>query len=170
MLWYSPLGESRFSEFMLISVGFYTLLEWLTWWPCPRWWAPFIVKGIRVYEMDSITCTDSGSSVMPLCAAWGSDPRGRSLGLGSRESSCQASMGRDMVEVLLICLYFAIVKFSCAAISEWSSTSFFQFPGSVPFLMWSTVENVLSNTIWYWGETFPVMVCNNRDTDPLWNG
>ena len=62
------------------------------------------------------------------------------------------------------------VNFSCIEISECSSTSFSLFPSIVPFLMCSTVDNVTSKTSWYWGETCPVLVFNNRAAEPEWNG
>ena len=46
----------------------------------------------------------------------------------------------------------------------------FQFLGTVPFFMWSTVDNMLSNTTWFWGETCPFMVFNTRANDHMWNG
>ena len=82
--------------------------------------------------MASIPCTDTGSSVMLLGAAWGSDPGGRCWGFVSRKSSCQASLGRGMLEGLLICHSFERDKFSCVAISECSSTRFFNFLGLRP--------------------------------------
>ena len=120
--------------------------------------------------MASIPCTDVGSSGMPLGATWGSDPGGRSWGPGSSESYFRASLGRGMLEDSLRCHYFSRVNFSYIASSEFSSTRFLQFPGNVPFLVCSTVENVLSKTIWYWGETCPVLMFNTRSTDPVLNG
>ena len=76
------------------------------------------MEGLGVYELAYITCTNIGSSVMPLGAAWKSDPGGRSWGPGSSESSCQESLGRGMLEDFLIWHYFAIVKLSCVASSE----------------------------------------------------
>ena len=107
---------------------------------------------------------------MPMGASWLSDSGGRSWGPGSRESSFQDSLCRDMLEDFLRCHYFVKVMFSCVASSEWSYTSLFQFNGTVPFLMWYTVGNVLSNTTWYWGETCPVLVFNTSSTDPGCNG
>ena len=62
------------------------------------------------------------------------------------------------------------MKFSCVSSSECSSTRFFQNPGTLTFIMFSKVENVLSNTTWYWGKKCPVLVFHNRYTDPAWNG
>ena len=39
--------------------------------------------------MASVTCYDSGSSIMLLVIDWGLDPGGRSWGPGYCESSCQ---------------------------------------------------------------------------------
>ena len=93
------------------------------------------MEGLGVSDLTSITCTGAGSSIMPLGAAWISDPGGRYWGPGSRESSCKSSLGRFMLEYSLLCHYFARVKFSCLANSELSSTRFFKFPGTVPFLV-----------------------------------
>ena len=82
------------------------------------------MEGIGLFDMASITCTDTGSSVMLLGAAWGSDPGGRCWGFVSSKSSCQASLGRGMLEGLLICHSFESEKFSCVARSECSSTGF----------------------------------------------
>ena len=49
-------------------------------------------------EMTSITCADAEYSVMLLGETWGSDPGVRSLGTGSSESSCHASLGRGILE------------------------------------------------------------------------
>ena len=75
-----------------------------------------------------------------------------------------------MIEDLLRCQSFVRVDFSCVASSECSSTRFFQITDTVPFLMCSTVKIVFSKTTWYWGETFPVLVFNNRVNDPACNG
>ena len=110
----SPLGEDRIASSKLISVGFGTLLDWLTWWLRPRWWAPYPVEGLGVSDMTYINWIDTGFSVMPLGEAWGSYPGGRSWGPGSRESSCQPPLGRGMIEDLLIHHSFARVNFSWA--------------------------------------------------------
>ena len=47
--------------------------------------------------MAYITYTDAGSSVIPLGEAWESDPVGGYWVSGSRESSCQASLGRGII-------------------------------------------------------------------------
>ena len=57
--------------------------------------------GLGVSEMASIPYDESGSSFVPLGATWGSDPGGRYWVPGSSESSCQASLGRGMLEYLL---------------------------------------------------------------------
>ena len=88
-----------------------------------------------MYALASIHCTYAGSSVMQPCTDWGSDPEGRYWRPGSSASSCQASLGRGMLEDLLICHSFARLNFYCVASSECSSNSFLQFPWSVPFLM-----------------------------------
>ena len=103
-------------------------------------------------------------------AAWRSDPGGRSWVPVSRESSFQVSLGRGMLEDLLICQFFSSVKFSCVVMSECSSTRFKKFPGTVPFIMWYIVENVSSKTTCYWGGTCPVLVFNNIANEPVWNG
>ena len=146
-----PLGESIVAAYRLIPVGFHTLLEWMTWWLWPRWWAPSPVEGLGVSDIYSITCTDAGFSVMLTVTVWGSDPGCRYCEPGSSESSCQASLGRVIIEDLLRFHYFARVKFSCVASSECSYTRFFQFHGTVSFLMCYTVENVPSKTACYWG-------------------
>ena len=119
-----PLSESSVVASRLTSVGFCTLLEWLTWWISPRLWAPSLVGGIEASDMASIPCTDVGSSVMPLGASWGSEPGGRSWGPGSIESSCQVSLGKDILEYLLRLHYFERGKFSCIESSKCSSTRF----------------------------------------------
>ena len=106
---------------------------------------------------------------MPLGTAWGPEPGGRYWGPGSRDSSCKASLGRGMLDDSSRCQYFSIVKFYCVESSEWSSTRFFQFPGTVPFLMCSIVEKVSSKTTCYWGKICPVIVLNARTTYPAWN-
>ena len=135
----SPLGEARVDKSRLISVVFFALLEWPIWWHLPSWRFPSPVEGLVVSGMDHVTRVDTGSYVILLCAAWGSDPIGRSWGPGSSNSSCQASLGWVMLEDLLGCQYFAWVKFYCKSGSEWSYTRFSQFPGTLPFLMWFTV-------------------------------
>ena len=92
--------------------------------------------------MTSVTRTDSGSSVMLLGASWVSDPGGRPWGPVSSYYSWKASLGRGIIEYLLRCQYFVGVNFSYVAISECSSTKFFQLSGNVPFLMCSTLENI----------------------------
>ena len=121
-------------------------------------------------ELAYITCTDAGYSGMPLGAAWGSEPGGRSWVPGYRKSYCHKYLGRGMLEDSLRCHYFARVKFSCVAIYMCYSTRFLQLTGTVPFLMCYTVYNVLSNTTWYWGETSLGIVFNNMANGPEWNG
>ena len=99
--------------------------------------------------MASIPCAISGSSIILMGDTWGSDPGGRYWGPGSSESSCQASLGRGIIEDYLRWHYFSRAEFSWVAISECSSTRFFQLPGTAPLLMCSTVENVSSKTTWY---------------------
>ena len=52
--------------------------------------------------MDSVPCSDVGSSIMLLGEAWVSDPGGRSWGTVSSESSFWSSLGRGMLEDSLI--------------------------------------------------------------------
>ena len=85
---------------------------------------------------------------MPLCAYWVSYPVGKSWGDGYSDSSFQASIGRVVLEDPLRCHSFSRVYFSCVEISEFYSTRFFQFSGTVPFLICSTVENISSKTTW----------------------
>ena len=129
---FSPLSESRVAASRLTSVGFFTLLEWFTWWLRPRFWAPYPVEGLRVSELVSIICADTGSFVMAVFATWVSDSGGRSWGPGSSDFSCQASLGRGMIENCFRCHYFERVNFSCAASSERSSTRFYNFLGLLP--------------------------------------
>ena len=131
----SPIGEARVAVDRLNSVGFCTLLECLTWWLRPRWWDLYTVEGLGAYDMAYITWTDSGSSIMPLGEAWVSDPRGRSWRLGYSKSSWEASLGKGMLEDLLRYHSLEGVKFSCVASFNCSSTRFFQFLGTEPFLM-----------------------------------
>ena len=93
------------------------------------------MEGLVVSDMASIICTDTGCSVILMGAAWESYPVERSWRPGSRKYSLQDSLGRGIHEDSLRCHYFAKVKFSCIEISECSSTRFFQFPGTVPFLI-----------------------------------
>ena len=139
---YSSLGESSVAPFRLILVRFCTLFEWLTLWLRPRWRSTSTVDGVWVSKLASIPCTDVGSYFMPMGALWGSDPGGRYWVPSSSESSCQSSLDRGMNNYSLLCHYFARVKFSCIASSEWSSTMFFQFTGTVPFLIFSIVDIV----------------------------
>ena len=53
--------------------------------------------------MTYFTCVGTGSSVMLLGAARGSDPEGRSWGPGPSESFFQASLDRGMIEYWLRC-------------------------------------------------------------------
>ena len=147
----SPLGEAIVSVYRLILKSSCTLLEWLTLWLCPRWWSPSTVEGIIISDITSIHCTYIGSSFIPLGAAWVSDPVCSFWGPGLSESSCKASLGMGMLEVLLICHSFARVEFYWVASYEWSSTRFFQFYVTVPLLIFSKVYNVSSKTTWYWG-------------------
>ena len=98
--------------------------------------------------MTSIPRIDIGSYFMPLGKTWVSEPVGRYLGPGYSDYYFQGSLVRVMLEYSLICHSFDRVNFSCIARCECSSTRFFQFPGSVPFLMCYTVDNVSSNTTW----------------------
>ena len=98
--------------------------------------------------MTSIPRIDIGSYFMPLGKTWVSEPVGRSLGPGYSDSYFWGSLVSVMLEYLLRCHSFARVEFYCIARCECSSTRFFKFPGSVPFLMCSTVDNVSSNTTW----------------------
>ena len=94
----SPLGEASITVSRLTLVGFFTLVEWLTWWIRPMRWSTSTAEGLGVSELISIPCTDTGSSVMPLGEAWGPDPGGRYWGPSFSESSCQASIGMGMLE------------------------------------------------------------------------
>ena len=87
------------------------------------------MEELVVSDMAFIPCVDAGSSVMYLDEAWGSDPVGRSLGTGSSKSSCQGPLGRGILDDLLIEKYFEIVKLSCVASSECSSTRLYNFLG-----------------------------------------
>ena len=107
---------------------------------------------------------------MSLGTSWAKDTGGISWLNGSRESYFQAYLGGSMIEDQLIWHSFARVKFSFIASYEFSYTSFFQVPWTVPFLMFSNVDNSSSNTIWYWGGTFPFIVFNTSSTDPGCNG
>ena len=118
----------------------------------PQLKTPFPVKGLGISCLASIDRVDAGSSIMPLGASWGSDPGGRSLGPVSSEYFCQASLGIGMLKDSLRCHYFAGVKFFCVSISECSHTRSFQFSETLTLLMCSTMENVLLNITWYWGE------------------
>ena len=95
---YVPLGESSVSASRSTSVGFWSILERLTWWLYPRWWDPYPVEGIVLSDMASIPYSDAGSSIMSLVATWVSDPGGRSWEPGSSDSSCQSFLGRFMSE------------------------------------------------------------------------
>ena len=76
---------------------------------------------------------------------------------------------------LMIVLYITILRrviFPCVASSECFSTSFFTISWDsslVPLIMCYKVENVLSNNTWHWGKICPVLLFNNRATDPAWN-
>ena len=56
------------------------------------------MKGIVVPNLVYIPCTDAGSSVVLLSAAWESYPGDIFLGPGSRESSFQEYLARVMLE------------------------------------------------------------------------
>ena len=101
--------------------------------------------------MASVTCVDSSYSGILMGAAWVSDTEDISWGPGSSESSFQSSLGRGMLDYFLRCHFFVRVNFSCVASSECYYTKFFQFTGTVPFLICSKVDNVFPNTTCYWG-------------------
>ena len=138
----SLLGEASVSAYKLISVGFCALLDWITWWLCPILRATSPVEVLGVSDMVYVPYIDAGSSVIPLGAAWGSYPVGRYWVPGFSDYYCQAYLGRVMLEDLLRCHSFVRVNFSCIVSSEYSSTRFFQFPGTVIFLVCSIVEYV----------------------------
>ena len=77
--------------------------------------------------MDSIPYADAVSSVMPLGATWGSDPGGSSWVPSSSKSFCEDSLGKGILEDLLVCHSFARVKFPFVASSESSYTRFSNF-------------------------------------------
>ena len=147
----SPLDEARVAASRLISVGFCALLGCITWWLFPSWMAPYPVEGLGVYDMASVTHIGAGYSFILLGAAWGSYPGGRYWVPGSIKFYCQASLGRLMLKDSIMCHSFYRVDLSCVAIYECSSTRVFQFPVTVSFLVWSTVDNVSSKTTCYWG-------------------
>ena len=93
------------------------------------------MEGLGLSRLASIPCTDAGSSVILMGSVWVSDPGG-SFGVpGSSDYYLHASLGRGIPEDSLRCHSFARVKFFCVAISKCSSTRFFQFLGTVPFLI-----------------------------------
>ena len=81
-----PIGKASVDAYRLTSVGFFTMLRWLTWLLCPGSRLPSPVEGIGVSDMADVPCDDTGYYVMLLCAAWGLDPGGRSGIPGSCES------------------------------------------------------------------------------------
>ena len=166
----SPLGEARVAASWLISVGFCTLLECLTWWIFPSWKDTYPLEGIELSDLASVPCANAGSSVMTLYAFRGSDPWGISWGPGSSESFWQTFLGRSMLEDLLRCHSFARLNFSCMERYKFSSTKIFQFPGTVPFLMFSIVDISCQKPHGTGGGLWPFLVCNTRTTDPAWNG
>ena len=91
------------------------------------------MEGLEVSELDSIPFNDARYYVMPLGAAWGLNPGGRSWGPGSSYSSYQTSLSRDMLEDWLRCHYSAWVNFSCVARYAWSSSRFSNFLGLWPY-------------------------------------
>ena len=147
----SPLGKYSVSASSLISVGFCTILEWITCWFCPSWRVTSKMEGIEVSYMDSFPHVDAGSSVMPLGASWGSDTGGRSCGPRSSESSCQFSLGSEILEDELRCQYFWRVKFYCLARSECSSTIFYNLLWLWPYScapQWRMFSQIPHGTGW----------------------
>ena len=102
----SPLAEDRVAVYRLISVGFCTLFEWLTWWRWPSWRSPSPLEGIGLFNLASDTWYDWGSSVIPMGSTWGWDYGGRSWVPVSTKSYYQSFLGRGMLEDVLICQYF----------------------------------------------------------------
>ena len=84
--------------------------------------------------MAYVPCADTGSSIIPLGVAWGSEPGGIFWGPVSIDYSCNSSLGRGMIENSFIWHYFERVKFSREASSECSSTRFSYFLGLFPSL------------------------------------
>ena len=128
------------------------------------------MEDIVLYELASIPCIGAYYYIILLIAAWVSYPGGRYWVPGSSKSSCQASLDSGMLENFYDHTIFETLQLSYVASSELSSSRFYQFPGTVPFLMGSAAENVLSQATWYWGEIYPVLVFNIRSTDLEWNG
>ena len=58
---------------------------------------PYLVKGIGVSYMASLTCSGAGSSVVPLGVDCGEDPVAGSQRSASRVSSYQEYLGRGMI-------------------------------------------------------------------------
>ena len=88
----------------------------------------------------------------------------------SCESSCQASLIRITIKDLFLCNSFVRVKFWSTVSYKCSSSMFFQFTETVPLLVCFTVDKVSSNTTWYWGGIYPVLMLNNKSVNPSWNG
>ena len=135
----SILCKASVAASSLTPVGYCTLFQWIKWWLLHIWRVPYPSEGLGFYKMASVPCNDTGYSVMILGTAWVLEPVGRSWGPRSFDSSWQASLVRGMIKYYLRWRSFARVRFSCIVISDWSSTRIFQFPGTVTFLMFSTV-------------------------------
>ena len=146
------------------------MLKCITWFLCPVWRIHNKLDSIGFYELEYVPCNGAGFSIVTLGKAWGLGPGGRSWDPGSCRSSCQASLGGDMLEDSWICHSFERVKFSCVLSSEFTCIRFSQFTGTATLLMCSTLDKVLTNTTCYWEGNFPVMMFKIRSNGPALNG
>ena len=88
--WSSPLDETSVATSRLTSVVFCSPLGWFTWWICPPWSVPslvkysYLVKGLRVSKLAYVPCSISWSSFVSLEAVFGEGPAAASWGSSSR--------------------------------------------------------------------------------------
>ena len=75
--------------------------------------SPSKFEGPGLSDMSYVTRVDADSSIMPMGAAWASEPGGRYWGYGSNKSSRQDYLDRGVLNYSLMCHFFSRVENFC---------------------------------------------------------
>ena len=164
----SLLCQASISTSRLITVGYCILLKCLTWLWWTFWCVNYPVECLRASVKASVPFDNTGSSVMTLGGTWGLVSGGRSWETGSCGYSFQYSLGKIMLLYSLIWNHVSRVNCFCVSTSECSSTMFFQFTGTVTFLMCSTVEKFPYKTTRQCRVTLTAIIFNTISNGPVW--